>query len=295
MPPSKAPIQEGPADRRQLLLTIKNKYGALSRASKTIADFILAHHDEAIYLNIRQIAAHCQVSEATVTNFVKAIGLRSFQEFKICMARGAQEEPEENVIYGQILLNDPTDLLCKKVFHSNIDSLNNTLHILDPGLVEDTAQRIIKARRVDFYGQSASAIVARLVVNRLQRIGIRAMVFDDPHMQISSAALLEEGDIAIGISNSGRSREVVAALALARESGAYTIAITRADGSPVASAADRTLLTATNDFEFVEDASSPLAVIALLDALYVCVAAKTKKRTLKNLTRIRQALHPEES
>ena len=293
MPPSKAPIQEGPADRRQLLLIIKNKYGALSRASKTIADFILAHHDEAIYLNIRQIAAHCQVSEATVTNFVKAIGLRSFQEFKICMARGAQEEPEENVIYGQILLNDPTDLLCKKVFHSNIDSLNNTLHILDPGLVEDTAQRIIKARRVDFYG--ASAIVARLVVNRLQRIGIRAMVFDDPHMQISSAALLEEGDIAIGISNSGRSREVVAALALARESGAYTIAITRADGSPVASAADRTLLTATNDFEFVEDASSPLAVIALLDALYVCVAAKTKKRTLKNLTRIRQALHPEES
>ena len=94
MPPSKAPIQEGPADRRQLLLIIKNKYGALSRASKTIADFILAHHDEAIYLNIRQIAAHCQVSEATVTNFVKAIGLRSFQEFKICMARGAQEEPE---------------------------------------------------------------------------------------------------------------------------------------------------------------------------------------------------------
>ena len=55
MPPSKAPIQEGPADRRQLLLIIKNKYGALSRASKTIADFILAHHDEAIYLNIRQM------------------------------------------------------------------------------------------------------------------------------------------------------------------------------------------------------------------------------------------------
>ena len=57
--PSKAPIQEGPADRRQLLLIIKNKYGALSRASKTIADFILAHHDEAIYLNIRQIAEMC--------------------------------------------------------------------------------------------------------------------------------------------------------------------------------------------------------------------------------------------
>ena len=45
-------------------------------------------------------------------------------------------------------LNDPTDLLCKKVFHSNIDSLNNTLHILDPGLVEDTACLLYTSRCV---------------------------------------------------------------------------------------------------------------------------------------------------
>ena len=61
-------------------------------------------------------------------------------------------------------------------------------------------------------------------------------------MQLSSAVLLGAGDVAIGISNTGQSREVACALKTAKTAGAYTVCITSRDDSPVAQYADIRLL-----------------------------------------------------
>jgi D-sedoheptulose 7-phosphate isomerase len=51
-------------------------------------------------------------------------------------------------------------------------------------------------------------------------------------------ALGEGGDVAIGISTSGRSANVLAAFASARQRGVTTIALTGGDGGPIGQAAD---------------------------------------------------------
>ena len=51
-------------------------------------------------------------------------------------------------------------------------------------------------------------------------------------------ALGQEGDVALGISTSGRSRNVEAALAAARAQGLVTIALTGRDGGPMGADAD---------------------------------------------------------
>jgi DNA-binding MurR/RpiR family transcriptional regulator len=277
-------------DLQYLLLTIKNRHASLPQAFRKLAEYVLTSYDEAVYLNIKEIAARCGVSEGTVTNFVKNIGFTGFRDFKIAMARQGQPLAEDSILYGEINLNDPPDVLCEKVFHNNADAILKTLKTLDAGTMNIVADWMVKAKRIDIYGQSSSALAAMSAANRLLRIGVRTMVSEDPHIQMSSAALLKAGDVAIGVSSSGRSREVALALRTAREAGAHTVCITSSDHSPVAQQAEAKLFVSVSKQELLEDLPSRIAQMCVLDALYVCVAAKLKKKALANLHLVSGAL-----
>jgi len=278
-------------DLPYLLLQIKNKYSSFSFTLKKVADYILHNYHEAPYLNISKMAAKCAVSEASITKFVKALGYRGFSEFKISLARNADNASGEPSVYGEITLGDPIDELCEKVFRNNVDTLMNTLRILDKQALEETASLMVKAKRIDFYGQGGSSIPALNATIRLQRLGIRASYFLDPHQQVTSASLLEKGDVAVGISNSGRTHDIIASLGMARQSGAATVCITSNDNSPIIRQADIVLLTSTSNSEIIDDIiSSRIAELSLLDALYLCIAGKIKKRALQNLYTTSDAL-----
>lgn len=67
-------------------------------------------------------------------------------------------------------------------------------------------------------------------------------------------ALCEEGDIVVGITTSGNSKNVCAALRAASLSGAYTVAFTGAGGGAIASIADVTLSIESRDTARVQEA-----------------------------------------
>ena len=62
-----------------------------------------------------------------------------------------------------------------------------------------------------------------------------------------SATLLTADDLAVAISHSGESQDVLQALCVAREAGAKTVAITNHPASPIAKAAEIRLYTAAQE------------------------------------------------
>ena len=62
----------------------------------------------------------------------------------------------------------------------------------------------------------ASAIVGTDLQQKLHRIGVIAFAWNDPHIALTSAALLRQGDVAVGISHSGTTTETIESLAAAR-------------------------------------------------------------------------------
>ncbi len=66
-------------------------------------------------------------------------------------------------------------------------------------------------------------------------------------------ALAEEGDIVVGISTSGNSKNVVEALEAARERGAFTVAMTGAGGGKMAGVADAAICVPTKDTARVQE------------------------------------------
>lgn len=66
-------------------------------------------------------------------------------------------------------------------------------------------------------------------------------------------ALCLPGDVVVGLSTSGKSRNVCAALETAREIGAFTIALTGQNGGPMASLADVCLRVASSDTARIQE------------------------------------------
>jgi len=66
--------------------------------------------------------------------------------------------------------------------------------------------------------------------------------------------LCREGDVAVGISTSGASRNVLRGVEAARTAGAVTVALTGGDGGPLAPAAHRALVVPDKDTARVQEA-----------------------------------------
>jgi DNA-binding MurR/RpiR family transcriptional regulator len=100
------------------------------------------------------------------------------------------------------------------------------------------------------------------------------------HNGLASAALLRPGDVALGVSHTGQTRETIEMLAEAGSSGATTVALTSFPRSPLAEVADIVLLHAMQATTFRPDAlSGRHPQLVVLDLLYIAVAQRTHDRS----------------
>jgi len=271
------------------LLKIKGAYAIFRKAERRIADFILKNPEEVINLSITELAEKSEASESSVVRFCQSLGYRGYYELKISTARELVVPPQH--IYEEINLSDTVASIKEKVFQANILALQDTIKMLDNRELKKAVEVISKAGLVVFYGMATSAAVALDSAHKFLRINLNSVSYSDSHMQAISAALLKKGDVAIGISHSGSSKEVVEALRIARQSGATTICITHHIKSPITKVADIKFYTAARESTLRTDAmTSRIAQLSILDVLYVSVALRRYGESLRSIEQTNGAL-----
>lgn len=271
------------------LLHLRSAYPTLRPAERRVANQILDNPSEAVHLSITELATRSEVSDATVVKFCKRLGYKGFQEFKILLAQDVAVQPEP--IYGAVEPDNDVRTIKEKIFQANITALQDTAKVLDTEALESAVQAMARAREIHFYGLGASGIVALDAEQKFSRIGLRASAFVDAHMQITRAVLLKPQDVAIGLSYSGETLEIVEALQAARSAGAVTIAITNFSASTVAQKADLVLLTSSQENIFRSGAiSSRIAQLSTIDTLFIAVALVDYTRSQESIEKTREIL-----
>ena len=187
-------------------------------------------------------------------------------------------------LHQEVTPEDTAEMILKKVFHTSIQALEETLAIIDIKAFKRAADLIHTSRQRDFYGLGGSAQIARDVAHKFLRIGIRASVFDDSHMMAMSANLLGPGDLAIAFSHSGRSSGLVDAVQFAKTNGAALILVSNYDTGPIAEIADVVLCSTAQGSPLTgENAAARIAQLNIMDAVFIAVAQKSYGRAEKNL------------
>ncbi|AIY06899.1 transcriptional regulator, RpiR family [Planococcus sp. PAMC 21323] len=249
------------------LAAIRGSYRHFSEKEKKIADYVLHDPKNIIHLTINQIADELGLAESTIFRFCQRIGFKGFQAFKISLA--AEVVAPLKDIHEKIEEGDSISAVTEKVFRSNIKTLEDTLQIVDAEAMEQATRKLMSARKIDFYGNGGSAMVAMDGYHKFVRLGLQVSMNLDSHMQLMAASQLQSDDVAIVISHSGSTTDVLDVLRVLKEKGVTIISVTNFAKSPLSKEADIALYTVSEETDFRSEAlSSRIAQLSLIDALY---------------------------
>lgn len=275
--------RSGLAAPDSVLVRIRAQLPEFTGALRRVADQILDDAAAAARATIVELAERSGTSPATVTRFCRALGYEGYADLRLGIAgetgRAARAAGWTVDIGREIQPTDPLDRVLHQIMGADTRALHDTAARLDLGEVERAADAIAAASRVDIFGAGGSALVGAEMQFCLHRIDVAAWAWTDVHNGLASAALLRPGDVALGISHSGETRETIEMIAEAGSHGATTVALTSFPRSPLADVADIVLLTATHATTFRPDAlSARHPQLVVLDLLYIAVAQRTHER-----------------
>ncbi|WP_368503914.1 MurR/RpiR family transcriptional regulator [Alkalihalophilus sp. As8PL] len=271
------------------LTKIRATYSSFSEKEKQVADYILSNPSGMIHATINQVAEDLSVAEATVFRFCKRLGYTGFQAMKISLASEVVTPIQD--IHETIKEDDDEKTITEKVFKSNIRTLEDTLHVIESKAYKKAVHALVHARRIEFYGNGGSGIIALDAHHKFLRTGIPTVAYQDSHFQVMSASQLTKEDVVVLISHTGTNRDMLQVLDVAIEHGATTICITTLGKSPLSKQVDIPLFTVSKETEFRSEAlASRLAQLSIIDALYVNVSIARKEQMKDSLSRMRKAI-----
>ncbi|WP_173084356.1 MurR/RpiR family transcriptional regulator [Phytohabitans rumicis] len=277
-----------------VLLTVRAKLPEFTGALQRVAEQVLTDPAGAARATIVELAERSGTSPATITRFCRALGFEGYADLRLGIAAetGRARAAGWAVDIGrEIEPGDPLEKVLEQIMAADTRAMHDTATLLDLREVERAADAIAAASRVNIFGASGSALVGEEMQFSLHRIGVAAWAWTDVHNGLASAALLRGGDVALGISHGGQTRETIEMLAEAGSHGATTIALTSFPRSPLAELADVVLLTATQATTFRPDAlSARHPQLVVLDLLYIAVAQRTHDRAHAAFKRTAQAV-----
>ena len=255
-----------------MLDRIKASLPSLAPAEQRVGKLVLADPRAFANLPVTELADRAHVSKPTVVRFCRSMGYDGLSDFKLKLAGSVSEGVP--FIHRSVDADDKTSDVAVKVIDNTVAAFLKYRNDASSFALEHAAQALADThktgRRIEFYGVGNSGIVAQDAQHKFFRLGLNTIAYSDGHMQVMSASMLQAGDCAVVISNSGRTRDLMDACDIARKRGATTIVIT-ASGSPLAGIGHIHL---TADHPEGYDKYSPM-VSRLLHLLIIDILATT--------------------
>jgi len=279
-----------------ILDRIRAALPALPPAEQRVAKLLLADARSFANLPVSELADRSHVSKPTVVRFCRSVGYDGLADFKLKLAGSVNEGVP--FVHRSVDEDDkPADLIVKVVDNAVAALLryrNDAAGHAFERAIAALSQAGSTGHRIQFYGVGNSGIVAQDAQHKFFRLGVNTFASSDGHVQLMSATMLEPGDCAVIISNSGRSRDLIDAAEIARKKGATTIIIT-ASGSPLAQMGQtpgQVLLAVDHpeDFDRYSPMVSRLLHLIVIDILTTGVALRLGQKLRPVLQEIKRNL-----
>ncbi|QJQ95626.1 MULTISPECIES: transcriptional regulator HexR [Halomonadaceae] len=274
---------------RALFDELRSRMEHFRRSEQKVARFVLRNPEDVIHMRIVDLATEAKVSEPTVVRFCRALGCNGFQDFKLKLAQMLASGSQ----FAQFSMNDSDTVaeFSQSIFDSTVGTLLSVRDRLDNEALNQAINALALANRVEFYGFGASGAVAFDAQHKFFRLQISTSAYADPHMQNMSAVTLKKGDVVVAISQTGRTKALVASVQLARDSGATVIGLCPS-GTPLAEEVTLPLyIDVHEDTEIYTPMSSRVAHLVLIDVLAVGVAKTRGPKLTEQLKSVKKSLN----
>ncbi|WP_129841832.1 MurR/RpiR family transcriptional regulator [Streptomyces sp. RFCAC02] len=279
--PRPVPVAPRPAppEPGALAAKVRTMAPSMTRSMQRVAETVAGDPAGCAALTVTGLAERTGTSEATVVRTARLLGYPGYRDLRLALAGLAAQQASgaAPAVTADISVDDPLGDVVAKLAQDERQTLTDTAGALDVAQLEAAVGALAAARRVDVYGAGASSLVAQDLAQKLLRIGLVAHAHADPHLAVTGAVQLRTGDVAVAVTHSGSTVDVIEPLQVAFDRGATTVAITGRPDSVVTQYADHVLTTSTARESELRPAamSSRTSQLLVVDCLFIGVAQRT--------------------
>ncbi len=255
-----------------ILKILSAKLDSMTQADRQIAQFIIDYPEQMLTLSSAALAEATGRSQSSVVKFSQKLGYGGYQQLKLAVnkAKALEWHTPGGVIHGTIDTNDSYVTILQKLIGSKLLSMRETLAANNEQAIDAVVEALVSARKVQLAGVGASSLVARDFSYKLLKLGRVVLIDTDTHIQVSNASGLNETDVLLALSHSGRSIETLRIAELAKQRGATVISMTGLHPNPLLDLADLHLFTVTDEERVRSSAiTSRDAQLMLMDMLFI--------------------------
>ena len=257
---------------RDVIEIIRERMAHLRKSERKVAEVVLADPDAVMNGTVATLARGAGVSDPTVIRFCEAIGCDGFQDFRIAIARRRAFALHAHSV---ISADDGPGEVIGKIFQYTLASLDRARRKLNPAEVEKAIDILAKARKIDFFGFGASAVVALDAQQKFPLFGKPCIATIDSHQQYMTALTMEPDDVLVAISNTGETEAILQCVEAAKLRGARVVGITGQRNSTLARYCDAVLVVETHENTNVyTPTTSRLGALVIIDILSTGLALR---------------------
>ncbi len=266
-----------------------------TESEKEVLRFLINQTREAVEMDIHTMAKKCFCSPATIVRICKKNGFSGFKELKQALWNDMNFSKQLMQVNLDAPSGEKISNIVANVLNTNIMAIQNIYNLLDFDELDRIVALLLSQRYVYLYGIGASFLVAKDFQQKLERINKRTFLYEDIHLQLISSTNLEPGDVAIIVSYSGITKEIIEIAQNVKMCGGKIIAITKYGTNKLSSMSDFNLFVPMLEKPLrVGASSSRVSQLSVVDIVYNTYISLEKDKSMEKILSTNKLLEKKE-
>lgn len=247
-----------------------------STSEKQLANYILNHGEEVLSASIKELANKTYTSPATIVRLCHKLGLAGYADFKI---KYSAELQYDNKTKKRIDVNFPFEQsdskvqIAHKIASLHQESIEDTLKLIDFKQLDRAIQALDKANHIYIFGSGNSLLAGLSFQHKMMRIGKLVELKILTGEQVFMSYAVKPDDIAIIVSYSGETQDIVNVAKLLKRKNTPILGITSIGENQLSKYCDYVLNTCSREkiFSKIAPFSSKTSMEYIFDILFSCL------------------------
>ena len=254
----------------------------MSKSHKKIAEYILAHMDEAVFMTAASLGDVLEISESTVVRFAASLGYNGYPKLQRAMEECVRGKLSGISGMGAAYKAHSESEILTSALSSDIEKIQHTMSNLDVASFDTAVSIILEAETVYIMGLRSNEPLAAFLHFYLNMIrgNIRLLNTTSVSETFEQMMHITDKDCFIGISFPRYSMRTLKAMEFANDRNAKVIALTDSAHSPMNLYSSCNLFARSDMVSIVDSLVAPLSVI---NALVVALCLKCPNTVKENL------------
>jgi DNA-binding MurR/RpiR family transcriptional regulator len=276
------------------IIKLENYLNDCTDGERQAVLYMVQHTKEMVDQDIHTIAKKCYCSSATIVRIAKKNDYKGFRELKKELILDLNNiENIDSIDINKLKLED-TDQVLVDITNNNIRAIKQTAELIDYNILLKVVHLIKEQEYISLFGMGASFIACKDLQMKLERVNKKTSLYEDTHLQLIRSSNVSENELAIMISYSGETQEIIKMAKNIKKNHGIIISIVKYGRTDLSDLSDYVLYVPAFEQELrVSASSSRISQLNMIDIIYHSYLKEVYDIKIKNILETSRMLKKE--